>query len=67
VWGFRDSQVRDFDAESFTVLGTFEGQMRAMVYNHGRLLLPYGTAGLFAEYKWSGTEFVRVDNRVDTK
>jgi len=38
-----------------------------MVYNHGRLLLPYGTAGLFAEYKWSGTEFVRVDNRVDTK
>lgn len=60
VWGYRDAQLRKLEPDSFTVLGTFEGQRRAVVSNGGRLSLPYGTAGLFAEYAWNGTAFTEV-------
>ncbi len=64
VWGFTDAQVRKIEADSFTVLGSFEGQRSAVVCDGGRLQLPYGTAGCFAEYAWNGKAFIELDHKV---
>lgn len=62
VWGFRDPGTsRDLSEPSFCLLGTFEGQHHAMIYEGGRVSLPYGTAGLSCEYEWDGREFAKAE------
>lgn len=47
--------------ENWELLGTFEGQSRAVI-NKGRIELPYGSAGLCTEWTFVHGKFVRTGN-----
>lgn len=60
VYGFvscatRNSRVPDL--EHFSLLQVLTGQRTARVLEGGTIILPYGSAGLASNYRWSGERF----------
>lgn len=59
IWGFKNPSNRTFEAGAFDLLDVLEGQNFAIIFEGGRLRMPYGSIGAAFVYEWSGGHFER--------
>jgi hypothetical protein len=61
VWGYRVSDGEERTLDKFVQLGLLTGQHLVYVIEGGVLNMPYGSVGLFTEYRWNGEAFAEAD------
>ncbi len=68
VWGFASAALpnRILERSNYEMLGTMRGQREAFFHEGGTSVFPYGSAGLFFEYKWINGAFVRTEGEIST-
>jgi hypothetical protein len=69
VWGFTSEgrQTRELSATTFQLIGEMTGQSKAFIHEGGTIICPYGSSGLFFEYRWQYGAFSEGEGESLTK
>jgi hypothetical protein len=61
VWGYKVNAGEERTLDKFVQLGLLTGQNQVHVVEGGIFNMPYGSVGLFTEYRWHDGAFVEAD------